>query len=175
VAASREIVDRISTEVEDFAEFQKKMNDAEKATLRLEVEKLRRIEGDWLQVVVRILDHIFTLHTAATRSGQPELAAQIGHFQNACRDAARRVGLIPYVAEVDEAFDAERHRAHGMETPPPNAVTAETLAPGLTLQGRLIRPALVRLRDKENDSASPVKTPEVSEPADENDTTGQLL
>ncbi len=122
------------------------MNDAEKGALRLEVEKLKRIEADWLQVVVRILDHIYSLHTAAARSGQPELASQISHFQNACRDAARRVGLTPFAAEPNEPFDAERHRAHGVETPPADAIAAETLAPGVTFQGRLIRPALVRLQ-----------------------------
>jgi molecular chaperone GrpE (heat shock protein) len=146
VVAARDISDRITAEVRDFTEFQKKMNDAEKGALRLEVEKLRRIEGDWLQVVVRILDHTFALHNAAVRSGQPELAGQISHFQNACRDAARRVGLVPFAAEPGEAFDAERYRAHGVENPPSGAVTAETLAPGVTFQGRLIRPALVRLQ-----------------------------
>lgn len=159
VVAARDIADRIAAEVNDFTEFQKKMNDAEKGALRLEVEKLRRIEGDWLQVLVRILDHIFALHTAAARSGQPELAGQISHFQNACRDAARRVGLAPFVAAPDEAFDAERHRAHGVEQPPADAVAAETLAPGLTFQGRLIRPALVRLRGN-NSPAEPAPEPE---------------
>jgi len=156
-AAAHEIADRITTEVRDFTEFQKKMNDAEKGALRLEVEKLRRVEGDWLQVVVRILDHIYALHTAANRSGQPELADQIGHFQNACRDAARRVGLLPFAAEPGEPFDAERHRVHGTETPPAVGVAAETLAPGLTLQGRLIRPALIRLQEKEKEIPAPAE------------------
>ena len=158
VAAAREIVERMTSEARDFSEFQKKMNDAEKGALRLEVDKLRRAEGEWIQVVVRILDQIYSLHTAATRSGQPELAGQIGHFQSTCRDAARRVGLIPFVAEPDEKFDPERHRAHGIETPPANSVVAETLAPGLTFQGRLIRPSLVRLRDKDKD---PTPTPAI--------------
>jgi molecular chaperone GrpE (heat shock protein) len=175
VAASREIVERITIEVKEFAEFQKKMNDAEKSTLRLEVEKLRRIEGDWLQVVVRILDHIFALHTAATRSGQPELAGEIAQFQNACRDAARRVGLITFVAEPDELFDAKRHRAHGTEAPGPNAVAAETLAPGLTLQGRLIRPALVSLKDKTQDSQPETTVTAEPEPAEGENLTGELL
>jgi molecular chaperone GrpE (heat shock protein) len=148
-AAAREISDRIAAEVRDFSEFQKKMNDAERGALRLEVEKLRRIEGDWLQVLVRILDHIFALHTASVRSGQPELAAQIGNFQNACRDVVRRVGLVSLVVDAGEPFHAERHRAHGIENPPADAPVAETLAPGFSFQGRLIRPALVRLQEKE--------------------------
>lgn len=177
IAAANEISERMASEVREFNEFQKKMNDAEKGTLRLEVEKLRRAEGEWLQVVARILDHIFALHTAATRSGQPELAEQIGNFQNACRDAARRVGLTPFGAAPDEKFDAERHRAHGVENPPAEAVVAETVAPGMTFQGRLIRPVLVRLKDA---IAPAVKTEagdkEVAEPSEktEAETPAQL-
>ena len=144
-AAARDIAERMATEIREFNEFQLKLNDTEKGALRLEVEKLRRTEGDWLQVVARILDHIFALHTAATRAGQLELTEQIGQFQSACRDAAPRVGVTPFAAEPGEKFDAARHRAHGVENPPAEAVVAETLAPGLTFQGRLIRPALVRL------------------------------
>lgn len=147
IAAAKEISDRMANEVREFNEFQAKMNDAEKGALRLEVEKLRRIEGDWLQVVARILDHIFALHNAAARSGQPELAEQVSHFQHACRDTARRVGLVPFDVALGEKFDAERHRVHGVEHPPADAIAAETLAPGLTFQGRLIRPALVRLQE----------------------------
>ena len=145
-AAAREIADRMAKEVSAFNEFQAKLNDSEKSSLRLEVEKLRRTEGEWLLVVVRILDHIHALHNAAVRSGQPEVAEQIGQFQNACRDAARRVGLTPFMAEPDEKFDGKKHRAHGVENPPADGVVAETLAAGFTFQGRLVRPALVRLR-----------------------------
>ncbi len=152
-AAAREIADRMAVEIRSFNEFQAKLNDGEKNALRLEVEKLRRIEGDWLQVLARILDHIFALYTAASRSGQPEVAAQISQFQIACRDAARRVGLIPFVAEPNDPFDPQRHRAHGVENPPEDGTVAETVALGFSFQGRLIRPALVRLQ-----------TPEASEP-----------
>ena len=66
------------------------MNDAEKGALRLEVEKLRRTEGEWVQVVVRVLGRILLLHNAAARSGQPELAAQIDELSERlprCRPA----------------------------------------------------------------------------------------
>jgi hypothetical protein len=155
-AAAREIADRMATEVRQFTEFQQKMNDAERAALRLEVEKLRRSEEEWLQILVRIMDHIHALHTAAARSGQPELATQIGSFQNACRGVVRRVGLVLFGAEAGEKFDAQKHRAHGVENPPADAVAAETLAPGITFQSRLIRPALVRLR-----AADEAITPEI--------------
>jgi molecular chaperone GrpE (heat shock protein) len=147
VAAAKDVAQRMTDEIRDFNEFQVKLNDTEKGALRLEVEKLRRAEADWLQVLARILDHIFALHDAAVRSGNAELAAQIGQFQQTCRETARRIGLVPFAAAPDEKFDAKKHRAHGVETPPAAGVVAETLAPGLTYQGRLIRPVLVRLRD----------------------------
>lgn len=146
VAAAREIAERMAKEVREFNEFQARINDSEKAALRLEVDKLRRAEGDWLQVVARILDHVFALHSAAVRTGQPELAEQIGNFQGACRDTARRVGLVPFGADPGEKFDAQKHRAHGVDHPPAEAAIAELLAPGLSFQGRMLRPALVRLQ-----------------------------
>jgi molecular chaperone GrpE (heat shock protein) len=168
VAAAGEIAERMAAEVRDFNEFQKKMNDAEKGALRLEVEKLRRAEGEWLQVVARILDHVFALYIAATRAGQPELTEQIGQFQNACRDAARRVGVTPFAIEPGEPFDAERQRAHGIEKPATGALVAETLAPGISFQGRQIRPALVRLQTAntmESKKETTETAPEKSEPA----------
>jgi len=145
-AGAKEISDKMAGEVREFSEFMRKMNDSEKAALRLEIEKFRRGEGEWLQVLVRILDHVFLLHAAAARSGQPKLAEQIAQFQNACRDAARRIGLVPFSAGPDEPFNAERHQAVGTEEKPPaDAVIAETVGAGFTFQGRLLRPALVRL------------------------------
>ena len=142
--ASSEIAERMATEARDFAEFMAKANDAEKATLRLEVEKLRRAEGDWLQVLVHVLDHVHALHAGAVRSGQQKLVDQLAHFQNACRDAARRVGLVPFAPAPGELFDAQRHQTPEGDAPPGNTLVAEALATGYTLQGQLVRPALVR-------------------------------
>ena len=129
---ANEIADKMADEARQFSEVMQKMNDSEKAALRLEVEKLRRGEGEWLQVLVRILDHVFVLHAAAVRSGQPKLAEQITNFQNACRDAARRIGLAPFIAEPDEPFNAGRHQVAGTEQKPPaDAVVAETVGAGL--------------------------------------------
>jgi molecular chaperone GrpE (heat shock protein) len=146
--AAHEIGERMTSEVKAFTEFMQRANDSEKANLRLEVEKLRRAEGDWLQVLVRMLDHVFALHQGALRSGQPALIEQVGNFQSACRDAARRVGLTPFAANEAEPFDAKRHQLiEEGATPPPDAVVSDTVASGYTYQGRLVRPALVRLRE----------------------------
>src|SRR5512144_1250054 len=53
---ARQIAERMTGEVQAFTEFMKRANDSERATLRLEVEKLRRVEADWIQVLVRVLD-----------------------------------------------------------------------------------------------------------------------
>ncbi|HOX57727.1 MAG TPA: nucleotide exchange factor GrpE [Candidatus Paceibacterota bacterium] len=145
--AAGEIAERLTTEARAFTEFMQRANDSERANLRLEVEKLRRAESEWLQVLVRVLDHVYALHLGAVRSGQPNLIEQLGNFQNACRDAARRIGLTPFTASESEPFDARRHQRAGNGAPPPaDAVIAETLATGYTFQGQLLRPALVRLR-----------------------------
>ncbi len=142
------IAERIAAEAKDFTDFLRRAGEGEKATLRLEVDKLRRVEKDWLQVLVRMLDHVYALHQGALRSGQPNLIGQLGAFQHACRDAARRVGLAPFTADESEPFDEQRHQlTDGDHKAAAHALVAETLATGYTFQGQLIRPALVRLRN----------------------------
>lgn len=145
-AAAKEIAGRMTEEAKAFAEFMQKANDTEKGTLRLEVEKLRRAEGDWLQVVVRMLDHTFALHQAAVRSGQRNVIEQLTSYQSACRDVARRIGLVPFEAGAGEAFDPKKHQLlEATDKVPPGARVAETVATGYTLQGQLLRLPLVRL------------------------------
>lgn len=154
VKAAKEVADQMTTEAAAFREFLKKAGDSEKATLRLEAEKLHRAQGDWLQVVVRMLDHAFALHKAAVRSAKPEVIEQIAHFQNACRDLARWVGLVPFEAAPGEAFDAARHRLPDEQSPPPDgAVVSETIAAGYTFQGQALRPALVNVKSPEATTA----------------------
>jgi molecular chaperone GrpE (heat shock protein) len=148
VAAAKEIQERMTVELRSFAEFMARSNNNEKATLRLETEKLRRAENDWLEVSVRMLDHVYALHVGAVRSGQATLISQVGHFQNACRDAARRIGLTPFTASEAEKFNPQRRQLLEGEpgTPPEEALIGETVATGYTFQGQLLRPAVVRLR-----------------------------
>jgi molecular chaperone GrpE (heat shock protein) len=157
-AAAKGIADKMGAEVREFMEFMHKMNDSEKTTLRLEIEKLHRGEAEWLQVLVHILDHIFALHGAAVRSGQPQVVNQIAHFQNACRGTVRRIGLAAFVAAPNELFDAERHQVAGSkEKPPADAAVAETIAAGYTFQGKLFRPAIVRLREANSPAATTIE------------------
>ncbi len=147
VGAAKEISERMTIEAKAFAEFMQKANDSEKGHLRLETEKLRRNEGEWMQIVVRLLDHVFALHQAGVRSAQPNVREQLTLFQNACRDVVRRIGLTPIEASADEPFDEERHQLlDPARQPEPGATISEMLATGYTFQGQLLRRALVRLK-----------------------------
>ncbi|MGP8238003.1 MAG: nucleotide exchange factor GrpE [Limisphaerales bacterium] len=149
-ANAKAVAGSMSVEMKAFTEFLQKSNDAEKAHLRLEVEKMRRSEQEWLQVMVFMLDHTFALSQAARRSGQPGLIEQLSHFQNSCRDAARRLGLVPTLAAPGEAFDPKAHQLEGASAPPENALIAETLMTGYTYQGQPLRRALVAVRGPES-------------------------
>jgi molecular chaperone GrpE (heat shock protein) len=143
---AKDIADRMTNEVAGFKEFLLKANDGEKNSLRLEIEKLRRAESDCLQIIVRMLDHTYALHQAATRSGQAGLIEQLTQFQGACRDVARRIGLVPFAPNPDEPFDPQRHQsADAQAMSVANAKIRDTVATGYTYQGQLIRPALVAL------------------------------
>ncbi|HEV2453054.1 MAG TPA: nucleotide exchange factor GrpE [Verrucomicrobiae bacterium] len=162
--AARQIADKMGAEVREFSEFMKKMNDNEKSALRLEVDKLHRSESEWLQMLVRILDHIFALHSAAVRSNQPKVVEQIAQLHNACQGAVRRLGLNGFTAQPNEPFDPTRHQLlDTKQKPAEGAVVSETLAAGYTFQGKLLRPALVRMREATPPQAetSPVENPPV--------------
>jgi len=144
IAAANEISKQITTEALAFRQFLEKANQSEKAHLRLEVEKLRRSEGEWLQVLVRVLDHVYALNQAGARSGQPALISQLIQFQHACRDAARRVGLVPVGANPYDTFDPNAHQlASAQESLPPKAQVTEVFAVGYSYQGTLIRKPVV--------------------------------
>jgi molecular chaperone GrpE (heat shock protein) len=175
-SAAKEIADRMNLEAEEFRSFLERANETEKNHLRLEVEKLRRAEGDWIEVIVRIMDNVFGLHAAAVRSGQPKLAEQIGAFQHVCRDTCRRVGLVPFAATPEQAFDPSLHRSADQDQQPPaGAVILETLAAGFTFQGQLVRRALVRLEEPKTDepgTPAAEESEESSRPATEADPIG---
>lgn len=144
--SAKAIADKINTEARAFQEFLAKANDGEKATLRLEVEKLQRAQGEWLQLSVHTLDHIFALHQAAVRSGQPNVIKQLDQFQHACRDLARRMGLVAVLPATDTAYDAQAHQLADPKQPvEEGARIAAVLAPGFTFQGRALRKPLVAL------------------------------
>jgi len=155
VAAAREVMDRMTEEQRAFQAFMQRAEDSERHHLRLEATKLRRAEGDWLQVLVRILDNVYALYLAGVRSGQPGLIHEFTQFQNACRDAARRVGMVPVVAAPGTPFDPERHQVSDAKAAVPEGATVlETVAIGHLFQGQLLRRAIVSVQAPAGASAS---------------------
>ena len=67
------------------------------------------------------------------------------------------MGLVAYVGEPDEPFNPDRFRlVDPNQKQFDGAIISETLAPGYTFQGRILRPAGVRLRA---DSPAPAEDP----------------
>ncbi|HOA59880.1 MAG TPA: nucleotide exchange factor GrpE [Verrucomicrobiota bacterium] len=165
VAAAREVMDRMTEEQRAFQAFMQRAEDSERHHLRLETTKLRRAEGDWLQVLVRILDNVYALYLAGVRSGQPRLIHEFTQFQNACRDAARRVGMVPIAAAPGTPFDPERHQVSDANaTVPKGATVLETMAIGHLFQGQLLRRALVTLQPQAAAPASTTSTEALPQP-----------
>lgn len=153
VASAKGIAEKMTEESRAFAEFIQKANDSEKGHLRLEVDKLRRAEVDWIQILVHMLDHVFALHQAAVRSGKPAVMNQIENFQNVCRETARRIGLVCHT-EGRGAFDEKLHQlADNDAKVETGAQLGGILAPGYSYQGKIVRRALVQLQ-----SSTPEKT-----------------
>lgn len=144
VVVATAIGEKMIAEGKAFTEFSQKADDTEKAHLRLEIDKFRRAEQDWLEVLVRISDHVYALYRAGQQSGQPALAEQLGLFQRAVRDSVRRVGLIPQEAQANDLYDERIHQPADAEQPVgPNSVVLDTVATGFTMQGKWIRRVVV--------------------------------
>ena len=158
VNAAGDITQQIAAEAKSFSDFLARANDGEKATLRLEIEKLRRGEKDSLQVVIHLMDHCFALFQAAVSSGQPQLIQQIGNYRNACIDATRRVGILPYEAQPGEPFDADRHEVADGSEATEGATVERTIAWGYTFQGAGIRRIQVALASPSGSTASSENT-----------------
>jgi len=153
-AAMQRMANQLTNDARNFAESLKQANDIEKTALRLEVDKRKRTESDWLKIMVTLLDHVYALYQAGVRSGQQNVIQQLGSFQAACRDVVRRLGLVALEAQPGDAFNPDTHRlADEQQAAPEGAVIAGTLATGFTFQGQLVRPVLVALA---SDAGRPV-------------------
>jgi molecular chaperone GrpE (heat shock protein) len=142
-ATAGEIAGRIQAEKQAFAEFQSRAMEQEKQTLKLELEKLRRNEGEFLQVIIHVLDHTYALFQAGARSGQPGLVAQLGNFRAACLDAVRRIGIVAHEAQSGDAFDGRVHQTFDGQPPVDDSRVGQTVACGYTFQGQALRRIVV--------------------------------
>jgi biotin operon repressor len=143
--AANEIASRIQAEKQAFAEFQSRAVEQEKQTLKLELEKLRRNEAEFLQVIIHVLDHTYALFQAGARSSQPGLAQQLGNFRAACLDAVRRIGIVAHEAQPGDGFDARVHQTFDGQPPAAELRIGQTVACGYTFQGQALRRIVVAL------------------------------
>jgi len=149
-ASAKQVADGLTAEARALTDFMQRTSEMEKTHLRVEAEKLRRAEGERLQVIVRILDHVFALFQAARHSGQPALLEQIGQFQNACHEAIRRIGLVQTAGLEGAVYDPQLHQLPENISAAENAVVAGTLAAGYTYQGQVLRKPIVELKERQN-------------------------
>lgn len=174
-AAMQRMANQLSNDARNFAETLKQANDIEKTALRLEVDKRKRTESDWLKIMVTLLDHVNALYQAGVRSGQQNVIQQLGSFQAACRDVVRRVGLVAIEAQAGEVFNPDSHRLPDeQQAVPEGALIASMLATGFSFQGQLVRPVLVTLAGQPTRPGSPataegpaVEVSNESSPSDE--------
>jgi molecular chaperone GrpE (heat shock protein) len=157
------LVDRMQAEAKGFAEAIQRANDAEKNTLKIEAEKLRRGEADFLQVLIHLLDHTFALHQAGVRSGQPDLARELGGFRAACLDTVRRVGIVAHAAEAGHLFNPQAHQTPDGTEPEPGAPISAMVACGYTYQGAVLRRIVVVTSGRTATTTEP--SGDASEPA----------
>jgi molecular chaperone GrpE (heat shock protein) len=174
VKSARQVSEQMSAEMKSFMEFLEKAQSSERQHLTLEVDKLKRAESDWLSVLVRILDHVFALHSAALRSGQQKTIDQLTHFQLAVRDVARRVGLTPFEVEAGAEFDSTRHQLPNGGEVPEGARVGATMATGFNFRGQMIRPALVALEGAADATQSHVQPGEPHTPGEDTATEQEL-
>jgi molecular chaperone GrpE (heat shock protein) len=86
------------------------------------------------------------------------VADQLAQFQHACRDAARRLGLVPFAPNPGDAYDAKAHQLMDEKVKPvENDVVGGVIAPGYTYQGHLVRPPVVVLERAQAAPASPAE------------------
>lgn len=143
VASASDLVSQIRAESSGFKQFFAELDQREKQTLRIEIEKLRRAEQESLHVLVHLLDHVYALYQAGTRSGQDPLIQQLAHFRGACLDAVRRIGLVAHEAQPGDLFDTNVHQTMDGSELPAGSRIATCIACGYTFQGQALRRIVV--------------------------------
>ena len=127
-------------------EFAHQQNDQQKANLRLEVQKLKQWETEWVQAGTIALDHTAALHAAILQLEDAQATRKLNKFQNSIHEIMRRVGLVGFAPRPGAPFDPDANRAHNQsETPAEGSRILDVVAMGIRYQGRLVRPAIVNV------------------------------
>ena len=145
-----EAEEKIAQYGQDFEERFSKAANYEKSAFQLEIDKLKRIEKDWVSSASGMLDHILALASAGIHSGKPEISEQMRRFRAACLEFASHAGIQPYMPAPTELYNPEKHAVPpNAPEPAAEAKIARVLAPGFLYQGALIRKAMILTEDME--------------------------
>lgn len=121
----------------DFINYKKEESNRLESVIRLGNEEL-------IRDMVNVLDS-FELGMVAMKGNE---SAEKGFqmIRSQCEEVLRRYGLEKVSAKEGETFDPSRHEAveEIVTSFPPNTVT-EVVSAGYTLNGRMIRPAKVKI------------------------------
>ncbi|MBR6460963.1 MAG: nucleotide exchange factor GrpE [Verrucomicrobia bacterium] len=142
--AASEAETKIVEHSQDFAERLAQAVNYEKSSFQIEIDKLRRVENDWINTGIGIMDHVLALTHAGIQSGKPEIAEQMRRFRGACLDIAARAGLQPFLPAPTDTYDPEKHvLPPNTPTPEPDTRISRVIAPGFNYQGQMVRKAMV--------------------------------
>jgi len=154
-----ETLDALEAEVEEAAE----VVESDLSALAIErddyLDQLRRLQADFENYRKRVLKQQDELAERATEGLVGDLlpvldacdaAAQHGDdaaepIAKALMDVLEKQGLVKLAPE-GEAFDPNHHEAVAHEPGDGESVVAEVLRPGYVWKGRVLRPAMVRVR-----------------------------
>lgn len=112
-----------------------------------ELAESDRREMELVQALTEMLDHIWALNCAANQSGNSRAAARIDRFSRVCTVVAERTGLKFIAPEPGQPFDGKLHRLSDGRQPATACLIVQTVALGYSFRERLIRPALVTVRN----------------------------
>ncbi len=141
---SREMIE----EADSFREFIKNAQSEETQHLRLMVEKLRKAEKDWVHIIMAMMDHSIALRWAAEKSGNANLAAQIGNFHAQLIEITRQIGLLPFEPQPGDSFDSEIHQLMDSESNASEGTSIKSVrSAGYRFRGVVLRRALVIMGD----------------------------
>jgi molecular chaperone GrpE len=138
--------------LDDLRRLQAEFDNYRKRMARQGEELTERAAAAVLERMLPVLD---ALDLARSHAGEPtdavaaQLAEALGQIASLARDALAREGL-ERIDEVGVGFDPSVHDAvahdPSEEGDEAGVVVAEVLRPGYRLKGRVVRPAMVRVR-----------------------------
>lgn len=134
--------------------LQAEFDNYRKRVTRQQSELLERASESLLERLLPSLDalDLATVHHGGEADGESaQLAAALGQIASLLRDTLAKEGL-ERIDEAEVAFDPTVHDAVAHDTDddveggPHGVVVVEVLRPGYRLKGRVLRPAMVRVR-----------------------------